>query len=222
MELEIINHSSYFQISRILGNARKDKTQKTYSFQFKFPNLLSSLHIHNVRTYNFDSPISPLRQKKYEGRPWSRRWTIGTVWTFSRCTRAHTPGHGLWKPARVQQGQETVSITPQLDLERYSRPCWPAFPLVSALYRVPCLAHNHDEDVKSAHVGGGTHSSLFYGRRRGSWWLGRSVGRRNSLRRGGRGEGEVQASYNRMLFRFLEMIVGYYSLGFGGELVGWW
>lgn len=55
---------------------------------------------------------------------------------YRHSTTLHQP-HGLWKLARVQQGQETVSITPQLDLERYSRPCWPAFPVVSALYHVP-------------------------------------------------------------------------------------
>lgn len=46
-----------------------------------------------------------------------------------------------------------------------------------------------------------THSSLFYRWRRGSWRVGRSVSRRNSPRRGGgRGEGVLQASYNRMLY----------------------
>lgn len=128
-----------------------------------------------------------------------------------------TPPLWLWKLARVQQGQETVSITPQLDLERYSRPCWPAFPVVSALY--PCSLPRAQPRVESTGRGYGARIYIYIyiigGGSENAFVIVLPTEARElvavsaaAIPRGrGGGEGVLQASYNRMLCRFSKWLL---------------
>lgn len=181
MELEVINHSSYFftRFHEYFQTFEKNKTQKNifiaHRFQFKFPNLLFSTYIryvHTTSTRQYRENPSTKVGEKYVARPVVEKINDTNGLLFSRytclrarawCARIYTPGQQtplwLWKLARVQQGQETVSITPQLDLERYSRPCWPAFPVVSALY--PCSLPRAQPRVESTGRGCGARIYIY-------------------------------------------------------------